>query len=182
MKTALFGGTFDPVHNGHIAIASATIAQCGLDRVRFIPCFESPHKSGVQSAEGRHRLEMLKLATAGFPWAEVSNWELQRKAPSYSWQTAQHFADEDTDLYWILGADQWVALEQWAKPEILADLLHFIVFPRDGIPLMPKPGFRATFLDTSHPASATAIRKLSGNSEHLASSVREYIAAHHLYA
>ena len=182
MKTALFGGTFDPVHKGHIAIASAAVVQGKLDRVIFVPCFESPHKSGVKSADARHRFAMLKLATEDLPWAEVSDWEIQRATPSYSWQTAQHFTSEDTELFWILGADQWVALERWSKPEILKSLLTFIVFPRDGIELEPKKGFQATFLETEHPASATAIRRLKGVSPHLAPLVSSYIQQHSLYS
>ncbi|MDB4673248.1 nicotinate (nicotinamide) nucleotide adenylyltransferase [Verrucomicrobiales bacterium] len=182
MKTALFGGTFDPVHNGHLAIASAAVVQGKLDRVVFVPCFESPHKSGVKSADAAHRFAMLKLATADLPWAEVSDWEIQRETPSYSWQTAQHFSAEDTELFWILGADQWVALERWSKPEVLAALLKFIVFPRDDIELAPKEGFQATFLETRHPASATEIRRLQGVSPHLAAPVSSYIKQHALYS
>ena len=181
MKTALFGGTFDPVHAGHLAIAAAAVEACQLDRVIFVPCYQSPHKQGKLATDGAHRLAMLELATAEFPWAEVSTYELDREKPSYSWQTAEHFSNESEELHWILGADQWVALDRWSEPKTLARLLHFIVFPRDNLQLEPREGFRATFLDTRHPASATEIRDNHGTSKDLMHEVVAYIAEQGLY-
>ena len=104
---------------------------------------------------------MLTLATAGVEWAEVSEWEVSREEASYSWKTAQHFAEElgeDTELFWIVGTDQWQVIETWAKPEVLAKLVTFIVFPRGGV-AEEKEGFRRVEVDASFDASSTEIRQ-----------------------
>lgn len=160
-KCALFGGTFDPVHLGHLHLASLALQALGLDEVRFIPCRISPHKTSRQPTPAGDRLRMLELATAGLPWAAVDDLELRREGPSYSWQTAEAMAARfpGRRLFWILGEDQWEALPRWAKPERLASLVEFIVFARDGRSPAPRDGYRAHFLHGEHPASATAIRE-----------------------
>ena len=157
----LFGGSFDPVHRGHLAMAEAARRQAGMERVIFLPCHQSPHKAGRPPLEAEKRLELLEMALDGLPWATLSTFELVRPGPSFSWETATHFSRllPDVELCWLLGGDQWAALERWSHPEILARLLHFIVLPRAGHPAGPKAGFRATILpDFHHPASATAVR------------------------
>jgi nicotinate-nucleotide adenylyltransferase len=191
-RVALFGGSFDPVHLGHLAIAEAAVAEAGLARVIFLPTRISPHKStGPAPAAAAARIEMLRLATAGFPWAEVSDWELRQPAPSWSWRTARHFQQvlPGAELFWLLGADQWQVIESWAKPEVLQELLTFLVFPRP--PAAPPellPGWRARVLAVEHPASATAIRAAlaagrpgPGVPPGLPSAVADYIRQHHLY-
>lgn len=161
-RLALFGGTFDPVHDGHLAIASEAKRAAGLDQILFLPARQSPHKSGRRlHATDDQRLEMLRLATREMDWAEVSDWEIRQPPPSYSWRTALHFRAiyPECSLYWILGADQWAVIEEWAEPESLRSTLEFIVFPRPPLPTpLPRPGWRARFLNTVHPASATDIR------------------------
>lgn len=189
-KVALFGGTFDPVHAGHLAIASAAVAAVGLDQVVFLPARLSPHKTGQSAgADASHRLAMLQLATDGLPWAEVSSWEMEQSPPSWSWRTARHFhqAWPGCRLFWILGADQWACIEDWARPDLLRELLEFLVFPR---PPAPDPGFRpgwrSRVLPIRHPASATAIRGTlaSGTSPipDLPGPVADYICRHNLYS
>jgi len=158
-KIALFGGSFDPVHFGHLAIAEAAQAACGLDRVFFLPCWQSPHKRDRQLAAAGQRIAMLELALRDLPWADVCRWEIERQQTSYSWRTAEHFAAEfpGAELFWILGADQWRALPGWAEPDRLAALLHFIVFPRGTEP-QPQPAFRHVEINLRHPASSTEIR------------------------
>ena len=105
-RVALFGGSFDPVHRGHLFIAGRAVEACGLDRVIFVPCWKSPHKRGEQISDSEDRLAMLRLATAELAWAEVSEWEVSREEASYSWKTAEHFAQalgEGVELFWILG-------------------------------------------------------------------------------
>ena len=185
-RFALFGGSFDPIHLGHIEIARAAQAACDLDRVVFLPCWQSPHKSKGTIASPEQRLEMLELATHDLAWAEVSKWELERDTPSYSWMTAEHFAREHprAELFWILGTDQWDALERWAEPAKLAQLLTFIVFPR-GIDPEPKAEFAHHAIDVRHPASSTEIRRgLADGSDvsaMLSPQVADYISAEKLY-
>ena len=160
-KVALFGGSFDPVHRGHLFIAGKAVEACALDEVIFVPCRISPHKVGHGISAPADRVEMLRLATADLDWAEVSDWEIQREEASYSWKTAEHFARElgdEVELFWIVGTDQWEVIETWAKPEVLAALVTFVVFPRGGI-ARPKDGFRMVAVDAAFDASSTEIRR-----------------------
>jgi len=184
---ALFGGSFDPPHNAHLAIARAAVEHCGLSRVVFIPCQISPLKERVPGASGPQRVEMLRRATAGLPWAEISDWELSRPGPSYSWQTAEHFAGlhPQAELHWLMGADQWAAIERWARPEFLRGRLTFIVFARDGQAPLPRPGWRAHFLSGESHGSSTEVRALlaAGKSAAhlLPAAVEEYAVSERLY-
>ena len=186
-RIALFGGSFDPPHRAHLAIAQAAVEQCGLERVVFLPCRESPLKGRLPGASGAHRLEMLRLATADLAWAEVSEWELSRPGPSYTWQTAEHFAaaQPEAALHWLMGADQWAALEQWARPDVLCERLTFIVFARDRLTPEPRPGWRAHFLRGAWPGSSTEARALLADgasaSALLPPAVEEYAVSRRLY-
>jgi len=159
-KIALFGGTFDPVHLGHLHLATLAKDALGLDEVRFLPCRISPHKPGTAPASGGDRCEMLRLATAGIPWAVVDDFELQQPGPSYSYQTAEAMARRfpDARLFWIMGCDQWDALPHWKNPQRLAELVEFIVLARGETPL-PRDGYRLHVICGEHPATATAIRE-----------------------
>jgi nicotinate-nucleotide adenylyltransferase len=187
-KIALFGGTFDPVHHGHLHLASAAVDELGLDEVRFLPCRISPHKQHRAPTPAADRLEMLRLATAGLPWAVVDDCEAKREGPSYSYQTAEAMAARfpQARLFWIMGGDQWAVLEQWAESQRLAACVEFIVFTRDGAgDLAPRAGYRLHSLHTSHPASSTVIREAlvagATNHEWLAENVCDYIRSHGLY-
>ncbi|MEM0898257.1 MAG: nicotinate (nicotinamide) nucleotide adenylyltransferase [Verrucomicrobiota bacterium] len=189
-KIALFGGSFDPVHRAHIAIAERAVDSCQLDRVIFIPSPQSPHKEKAPSATPEQRVEMLHLATENLPWAEVSTWEIDRaakaKTPAYSWITVSHFSESHPDavLYWILGSDQWNKIDTWSRPELLAKLLTFIVFPRGESP-RNAPGFACETIDFSIDGSSTEARKVLASAgdtgELLPEKVREFIATHALY-
>lgn len=183
---ALFGGTFDPVHLGHVHLAETARNKLGLDEIRFIPCRVSPHKQDNIPTSADDRLEMLRIATAGLPWAVVDDFELRREGPSYSWQTAEAMAARfpGARLFWIMGGDQWEALSAWEHPERLAARVEFIVFKR-GMALKPHDGFVVHELDGAHPASASAIREAiaCGETNHpwLAPAVSRWICRQRLY-
>jgi nicotinate-nucleotide adenylyltransferase len=185
-RIALFGGTFDPVHLGHIHLAQVAKSALNLDQVRFIPCRISPHKAGTVPTPAPQRVEMLRLATKDLPWAVVDDFETLREGPSYSWQTAEAMKARfpDARLFWIMGTDQWQALPDWAHPERLADCVEFIVFTR-GKPPLPREGYVLQPVDGTHPASATRIRKAiaAGETHHrwLHPDVSRWIADHQLY-
>lgn len=186
-RIALFGGTFDPVHLGHIHLARAARDTAGLDEVRFLPCRVSPHKLGQVSASAQDRLEMLRLATKSLPWAVVDDFELHAPEPSYSYITAETFTRQhpEAEWFWIMGMDQWEALPRWKHPERLAACVTFLVLTRGGSPA-PLAGFRMREVrGTEHPASATAIRAGvaagDASSPWLDPEVGEYIARHGLY-
>lgn len=184
-KIGLFGGTFDPVHLGHLHLAGLARDALALDQVRFLPCRISPHKSGSQPASGADRCEMLRLATAGLAWAETDDSELHRPEPSYSFQTAEEMAGKfpDARLFWIMGSDQWEALPRWKHPERLAARVEFIVLARGHDP-QPRAGYRLHAVHGSHPASSTAIRECVRSGEPLPwtpPAVAEWIASRRLY-
>jgi len=186
-RIGLFGGTFDPVHDGHVHLANLAREDLALDEVRFIPCRISPHKSGSQPTAPADRLEMLHLALAGIPWAVVDAREIASAAPSYSYLTVQSLAADfpDSQWFWIMGADQWHALPQWEKPEILANLVEFIVLARHGQNPAPRQGYPLHVVRGEHPASATTIREAvaSGrqNIPWLHPQVRQWITTNQLY-
>lgn len=160
-RIALYGGSFDPVHPAHVAIARAAVAQAGLDRVIFLPAAQSPLKDHGPEAPGPLRMEMLRAALTNLPWAEVSDWELRRPGPSYSWQTVERFRQEapaDTEWFWLMGVDQWEQLPRWQRWEHLAGLVTFLVFTRSGIVPQPKEGVKAVFLTGGFTGSSTEIR------------------------
>jgi nicotinate-nucleotide adenylyltransferase len=165
-QIALFGGTFDPVHLGHLHLATLAHAALLLDEVRFLPCRISPHKPGQTPTPAADRLEMLELATAGLPWAVVDDFELRRDGPSFSYATAEAMRAKfpAARLFWIMGGDQWQALPQWRHPQRLAACVEFIVFAR-GVQPLPRTGYVMHALDGSHPASATAIRDAFANGQ-----------------
>ncbi len=184
-RLALYGGTFDPVHLGHIAVARAAVEALALDQVRFLPCRVSPHKLGRSTAPARHRLAMLRLATRALPWAAVDPLELDRPGPSYSWQTAlaTRARHPQARLFWLLGGDQWEELPDWARPEILAATLEFIVVARGGS-VQPRPGWTSHALPAAHPASASAIRASAATGlrdDWLDPAVARYLRRHRLY-
>lgn len=167
MKICLFGGSFDPVHAGHLAIATAAREACGLDRVVFLPAACSPfkEKSHVLFSDEK-RLEMLNAAVRDLPWAEVSDLDLRLPRPSWSWRLVEEYRKEypDEELFWLLGVDQWNLLHLWARPDYLAEQLTFIVCPRGGVTPLPRPDVAAVFLDVpEHPASSSAIRDSMGD-------------------
>lgn len=186
-KIGLFGGTFDPVHFGHLHLAILAKNALALDEVRFLPCQISPHKTGTAPANAYHRCEMLRLATAELPWAVIEAYELHQTGPSFSCQTAEAMAEKfpNARLFWIMGGDQWDALPSWRHPEQLAARVEFIVLARGELP-QPRDGYRLHVVQGQHPASATKIRQaISTHSpiyqEWLAPSVAAWITQHGLY-
>lgn len=165
----LFGGSFDPVHSGHLHIAAAAQSACQLNRVIFLPAACSPFKQGKRTMfSDAQRLDMLRLATAEFPWAEVSDLDLVLPPPSWSWRLVEHFrrVEPEAELYWLMGTDQWQSLQQWARYDYLTEQLRFIVYHRGSAP-SPREGVRSHFICGHHPASSTEIRQALINNTQL---------------
>lgn len=186
-RIALFGGTFDPVHHGHVSMAVTAQRALELDEVCFIPCQISPHKS-AKPTPAHERLEMLRRAVVSIPWASIDSYELERAGPSYSIDTAEHYAalHPKAQLFWILGTDQWAALPRWHRWQDLSRLVEFIVFSREGAPVEPRPAARTHAFQDIHPAAATEIRQRIGSHQEVPTNwldpaVAEYIKTHQLY-
>ena len=162
MKVCLFGGSFDPVHSGHLAIAAAAQHECGLDEVVFLPAACSPFKVENRSFfSDAQRVDMLRLATQNLSWARVSSLDLELPPPSWSWRVAEIWLEQHpgVELYWLMGTDQWEQLHRWARYDYLCSMLHFIVYHRESPPV-PREGVRSTFICSGlHPASSSAIRE-----------------------
>lgn len=184
---AFFGGTFDPVHQGHLEIAQKAVDTLALEQVLFIPCRRSPHKTEQPGASDAERFKMLQLATAHLPWAEVSDYELKKPPPSYTWETVQHFKNSlqaPARLFLLIGFDQWKALPKWSHPKTLAANVEFIVVGRGAQP-HPRDGYRAHFIQGDHPASASQIRRdfqERNTPQWLPSLVANYISEKALYS
>jgi nicotinate-nucleotide adenylyltransferase len=185
-KIAIFGGTFDPVHLGHIHLAGLAQEALHLNEVRFLPCQISPHKTAKAPTDGADRVEMLRLATAEIPWAVVDDYELHQTGPSYSFETAEAMAQRfpTARLFWIMGGDQWKALPRWKHPGHLAECVEFIVLARGDTP-QPRDGYRFHLVQGEHSASATAIREAISNGQSpakwLSPSVDNFIRRKGLY-
>lgn len=185
-RVAIFGGTFDPVHLGHLHIAKTAREKLDLDLVIFIPCKQSPHKERATLANERERCAMLSLALDDYPWAAVSTIEIDQPPPSFSWLTAEALKDvfPDARLYWLMGTDQWKVIDQWARSDHLASMVDFIVFQRGDEPL-PHPEYQAHFITGEHPAEASQIRAADcqGIVHHqwLDPKVEQFIQANGLY-
>jgi nicotinate-nucleotide adenylyltransferase len=132
-RVGVFGGTFDPVHVGHLAIAMATVESIPLDRVLFVLARRSPLKDRAPVASESDRLEMLRLAVADEPRFATSRSELDREGPSYTVDTLEQLAGPD-ELFLILGADALADIARWHRPERIAELATIVVAARPGAP------------------------------------------------
>lgn len=133
VRLGVFGGTFDPVHVGHLAIAHAALESVPLDRVLFVIARRSPLKERGPVASEEDRLRMLELAVAGEPRFAVSRVELDRNGPSYTVDTLELLAGTD-DLFLILGSDAIADLPRWKDPDRIARLATLVVADRPGAP------------------------------------------------
>jgi nicotinate-nucleotide adenylyltransferase len=134
MRLGLFGGTFDPIHLGHLILAEGCREACGLDRVWFVVAGSPPHKPGGRTPVA-DRLEMVRIATAGHPAFEVSEIEAQGAGPHDSYQTLETVRRErpGDDLFFLIGADSLADLPTWRNPERIAELATIVVVNRPGI-------------------------------------------------
>lgn len=135
MKIGLFGGTFDPIHWGHLRSAEEVREAFGLDRVLFVPAANPPHRATRPAAPARHRLEMVRLAIAKNPGFRVSTVEISRPGKSYSIDTLRLFAGRKRKghaLYFILGLDAFREIGSWKDFAEVFPLCHFIVTSRPG--------------------------------------------------
>lgn len=145
-RVGLFGGSFDPVHTGHLLIARAALEELGLDRLYFIPAAQSPFKPDRTLADGADRARWLRLALAGWTACEVVTDELLRSGVSYTVDTVRDFTRRfpASEIFWLIGGDHTATLPQWREAAALASLVVFVVAPRPGrdATLDLPPGFR----------------------------------------
>jgi len=149
MKLGIFGGSFDPVHLGHLLVAQAAMEELGLDRLFFIPAAQSPFKPESKPAPDSVRLQLLRLALAGKSNFEVDDQEIRRGGISYTVDTLRVYAGRfpKAKLFYLIGADNAAKLTAWREPAELARLAEFGAIPRSGGPaaVFPAP-FRGRML------------------------------------
>lgn len=134
MRLGLYGGTFDPIHLGHLILAESCREACGLDQVWFVVTATPPHKRSERTPVS-DRLEMARIATAGHPSFEVSEIESGDDGPHYSYRTLERLTAErpGDDLFFLIGADSLADLPTWRQPERVAELATIVVVNRPGI-------------------------------------------------
>jgi nicotinate-nucleotide adenylyltransferase len=159
----LFGGTFDPIHIGHLAIAEDAREQLGLSRVVFIPAAAPALRPGPPAAPAEDRARMVELAIAGNPFFAIDRLELSRPGPSYTVDTVAQLvrraraAGEPTDFTFLVSAEQLTRLPEWHEPSRLLSLCRIAAVPRPGAP-MPS----AAWLEAAFPGQADRIVILDG--------------------
>lgn len=136
MRLGIFGGSFDPVHYGHLLLAECCREACSLDEVWLVPAAVPPHKSDRELASGKHRLEMLELALAGNERLRPSSIEIDRGGVSYTVDTLAAIKVErpETDLFLLMGADSLRDLPTWREPQRICELATPVVVRRSGSP------------------------------------------------
>lgn len=148
-RIGIFGGSFDPVHVGHLLVAQAAYEELGLSRLFLVPAAQSPFKQSDKPAPSAIRAQLLRLALAGKTWCEVDDQELRREGVSYTVETLRSYAARfpNAVLFYLIGADNVQALPQWREATELARLAEFIVIPRPGQADMSFPApFRGRLL------------------------------------
>jgi nicotinate-nucleotide adenylyltransferase len=137
----LFGGSFDPVHLGHLLVAQAAREELNLDRLYFIPAAQSPFKPERQPTPAAERLRLLRLALAGKTWCELDEQELKRGGVSYTIDTLRDYAKRfaGAELFYLIGSDHVPQLPKWRDADELARLAQFVVIPRPGQGESPFP-------------------------------------------
>lgn len=197
----VFGGTFDPIHLGHLAVAEEAAEAVGLERILFIPAGEPPHKPGRDITAAEHRLAMIELAVAGNERFAVDRMEIDREGRSYTVDTlealhaSRQVSGASTDLALVLSADTFLDLMTWRQPRRVVELARLVVAPRDGYPdagpgflaeHMPDLADRAVFLDGPRlRLSGTELRRRAAAGRSLRylvpDAVAAYIGDHALY-
>ncbi len=148
-RIGIFGGSFDPVHLGHLIVAEQCREQGRLDRVLFVPAGQPPHKLARPLAEGRHRLAMIRLAIAGHDAFDVSTVELDRSGPSYTVETLEVFRERmpEDQLVLIMGADMLADFPTWREPVRILELAEILACNRPGNVVELERGRPLSFVD-----------------------------------
>jgi nicotinate-nucleotide adenylyltransferase len=193
VRIGLYGGTFDPVHLGHLRAAETAREVMGLDLVAFLPAAVPPHR-GTPLSAAADRLAMVRLATTPHPHFEAWDAELRRPGPSYTVETVSRLVSErpSDSFVLVVGADTWPEITTWREPERLLSLVEVAVVDRPGYPgtepEAPFPGARGVRRaeGPSLPISATAIREQARQGRSVRylvpDAVADYIAARRLYS
>jgi nicotinate-nucleotide adenylyltransferase len=155
-KIGIYGGSFDPIHHGHLILARDALETLGLAEVIFVPAAQSPHKTDHEPLDTAVRWEMLRAALAGEPGFSASRLEIDRPPPSYSVETVEalHAAQPEAELFFLIGEDNLPQLSHWHRFDDLRRLVQFVVLDRSGA----GGEFPHLIVNRKIDISATAIR------------------------
>jgi nicotinate-nucleotide adenylyltransferase len=129
-RVGIFGGTFDPIHNGHLITAQAVRELRNLDKIIFIPSYISPHKQDLTAASTEHRINMLKLSIEDIPYFDWSDYEIRKKGISYTIKTLHEMKKYYDEIELIIGEDNLRTFHQWKTPEEIVKLVTLLVLKR----------------------------------------------------
>jgi nicotinate-nucleotide adenylyltransferase len=200
-RVGILGGTFDPIHYGHLVIAEEVRESLSLDRILFVPAAMPPHKLGLHISSAEARAAMVELAIAGNPAFAMCRAELEREGPSYTADTLATLAAEAAregvarELFFILSTEALAGLPAWHDPDRILALSRLAVVPRPGTPLPSRPELEARFgvgadrilavetVPLAHSASAVRARAAAGRSIRylVPPAVEKYICEQRLY-
>ena len=189
---ALFGGSFDPIHCGHMALAQSVLSLDEIDEVIFIPNSASPLKPHIPLANNAHRKEMILKAIEGINGLSIDDIELRNGGVNYTVDTVVRYREKtNSNLFFILGADQFHQLLDWRNIDTLIKELKFLVYPRKGYPVETAPIISSKVIDYKvlnlpyWDMSSTKIRKLCEQGESIENfvpgSVEVFIEKHQIY-
>lgn len=188
MRIGILGGTFDPVHNGHLHLAKKVFQKLSLDKVIFIPTYIPPHKKGIKVTPARHRYNMLKLALKGHKNFSISDMEIKRKGRSYSVETLRRLRKkygQKAELFFITGSDSLKELDKWKRLKEILSLCKFVVAKRPGFSIKKAPKSFVFLKINAKDISARGIRKKirSGKSINnlIPGAVKRYVYKYKLY-
>lgn len=192
MKLGIYGGTFDPVHVGHLILAESVREQLELDEVWFVPAFQNPHKQGQPTTPPKARMEMLRFAIAGNSFFRLSEVEIKRKGTSFTFETLQtiHKENPGDELFLLIGADSLKDFPNWREPQAILDMAQVVAVNRERDPaIVPESLDSQKVTILSMPAidvSATDIRRRCAERESIRyltpRSVELFIEANQLYS
>ena len=164
MRLGILGGTFDPIHLGHLLLAEECREILALDKVLFVPAGQPWLKAGQPLTAAIHRLRMVELATADNPHFEVLRWEVERPGPSYTVDTLERLRVElgsDAELHFILGLDALADFPRWKDPERILQLANLAVVPRPGYSTEGDADDIVAGIKSRYPAYADRITRLA---------------------
>lgn len=188
-KVCIIGGSFNPIHIGHLILANTVLEELNLDEMIFVPCYIQPLKGDKDFASSTHRLEMVKLAIQSNPEFTLSDIEINRKGKSYTVDTLKFFKKKYENLYFVIGADNIKDFHKWKEPDTILKIANLIVTNRGGINIQIPEKIRGKkIISCTIPQieiSSTMIREKIRNGQSIKylvpEAVENYIIQNNLY-